>query len=173
MAAKGKNAIVTNLDELTEAQTKKVREIKAQGGEAEVTKCRFCGKILIRDKSIEQEAGDLCEKLHEQFTNEQLMEHRGTMTATAVPEGWIKVSELHKICEREGIPVNRMVNAFGRDRGLGAPLHPKFRVLYVGRARYLDPWCASKEGLDFLRGIRPTKQDKIEAEIAELADAVA
>lgn len=168
-----KNQKVTNLDELTEGQQKKVRDIKQAGGQAEVTKCRFCGKILIRDKSIEQEAGDLCEELHAKYTNEELMAHRGTMSATTVPEGWIKVSDLHKICEANGIPVNRMVNAFGRDRGLGEPLHPKFRPLYVGRVRWLDPWCASEEGLAFLKGIRPTKQEKIEAELSDLADAVA
>lgn len=168
-----KNQKVTNIGELTELQQEKVRNIKAQGGEAEVTKCRFCGKILIRDKSIEQEAGDLCEKLHEQFTSEELMAHRGTMSGTTVPEGWIKVSDLHKICEREGIPVNRMVNAIGRDRGLGAPIDPRFKPLYVGRARYLDPFCASKEGLALIRGTQPTKDEKAKAEVAELADAVA
>lgn len=173
MATKGKNQIVTNLDELTESQTKKVQEIKAQGGVAEVTKCRFCGKILIRDKSIEQEAGDLCERLHEKYSSEELMAHRGTMSGTVVPEGWIKVSDLHKICEANGIPVNRMVNAIGRDRGLSEPIDPRFRPLYVGRNRWLDPWCASKEGLAMIRGTNPTKDEKAQAEIAELANAVA
>jgi len=86
MAAKGKNKIV-GLDELTEGQLKKVKDIRQSGGEAEVTKCRFCGKILIRDKSIEQEAGDYCEHLHEElgYTTESLMAHRNTMSATTVP----------------------------------------------------------------------------------------
>lgn len=167
-----KNEIVKDLTKLTDAQKKQVREIRQQGGEVEVTKCRFCGKFLIRDKSIEQEAGDLCEQLHQQYTSEQLMAHRATMTVAKAPEGFIKVSELHKICEREGIPVNRMVTAIGRDRGLSAPIHPKFKPIYVGNTRYLDPWCATKEGLAVIRGVKPTKDEKAKAEVAALEAAV-
>lgn len=167
-----KNEIVKDLTNLTDAQKKQVSEIRQQGGEVEVTKCRFCGKILIRDKSIEQEAGDLCEKLHEKYSSEALMQHRATMTVAKVPEGFIKVSELHKICEREGIPVNRMVVAIGRDRGLSDPIHPKFKPVYFGNTRYLDPWCATKEGLAMIRGARPTKDEKVKAEISALETAV-
>jgi len=168
-----KNAKVTNLDELTPSQQEKVRDIKASGGQAEVTKCRFCGKILVRDASIEQEAGDLCEKLHQSMTNEDLMAHRGTMTATAVPEGYIKVADLHKICEANGIPVNRMVNAIGRDRALKSAIDPRFAPVYVGRTRYVSGFCATKDGLAMIRGIKPTKDEQAKAEVAELADAVA
>ena len=177
MTAKGKtqkNEVVTNLAELTENQRAKVVEIKQAGGQAEVTKCRFCGKILIRDKSVEQEAGDYCEHLREDlgYTTETLMAHRATMSAPTVPEGWIKVSDLHKICETNGIPVNRMVTAIGRDRGLSAPIDPRFKPLYVNGKRYLDPWCATKEGLAMIAGVRPTKDQKAQAEVKALEDAV-
>jgi hypothetical protein len=177
MATKGnttKNEVVTNLDVLSESQQAKVVEIKQAGGQAEVTKCRFCGKYLIRDKSVEQEAGDYCEHLREDlgYTTETLMAHRATMSAPTAPEGYIKVADLHKICEAAGIPVNRMVNAIGRDRGLSAPIDPRFRPVYVKGTRWVDGWCATKEGLAMIAGVRPTKDQKAQAEVKQLEEAV-
>ncbi len=169
-----KNKVVTDLTVLSETQAKQVAEIKAAGGEAEVTKCHRCGKLLVRDKSIEQEAGDLCAHFDEAgITPETLMAHRATMTATVPPEGFIKVADLHKICVKHGIPVARMVKAIGGDRSLNPVLEPRFTPIYVGQTRWLDPWCASKEALDLLKNIRPTKADKAKAEIAELENVLA
>jgi hypothetical protein len=167
-----KNEIITDLTKLSDAQKEQVKTIRKEGGEVEVTKCRFCGKFLIRDKSVEQEAGDLCEKLHETYTNEALMAHRATLTVAKPPEGWIKVAELHKICEANDIPVNRMVVAIGRDRGLSDPIVERLRPVYVGNARWVDGWAATVEGLATIRGAKLTKSEKAQAEIAELEDAV-
>jgi hypothetical protein len=164
-----KNAVVTDLSLLSEAQEKQAQDIRAAGGEVEVTKCHRCGKILVRDKSIEAEAGDLCAHFDASgITPEYLMQHRATMTVTTLPEGMIKVAELHKICEREGIPVNRMVNAIGKDRGLSDPIDPRLKPVYFGNARYVSAWSSTKEGLAVIRGVQPTKQQKIDAELAEL-----
>jgi hypothetical protein len=169
-----KNKVVTDLSALTEAQAKQVKEIKAVGGDVEVTKCHRCGKLLIRDKSIEQEAGDLCAHLDaEGITPEALMAHRATMSATVPPEGYIKVADLHKICVKHGIPVARMVKAIGGDRSRGPILEPRFTPVYVGQTRWLDPWCSSKEALDLLKNIRPTKADKAKAELSELENVLA
>ena len=176
LAQVNKNEIVTDLLNLSDTQRQRVRDIKAEGGKAEVTKCRFCGKFLVRDISVEQEAGDLCEKLHEQYSTESLMAHRATMSATAAPQGYIKVADLHKICVRADIPVNRMVNAIGRDRGLSPAIDPRFTPIYVGNCRWVDAFCATKAGLAMIAGSKPTKQQKIKAELAaldSLADAVA
>lgn len=156
------------MQNLTEEQQKKVREIQAEGGKAEVVKCIYCGKILIRDASIEQESGDLCHQLRQRYSEEDLRNQRQALSGTEVPEGWIKVAALHKICVREGIPVARMVKAIGGDRGLGEYLDPRFKPLYVGNCRWLDPWCASKEALDLLRGGRQTKDEKARAEVQKL-----
>lgn len=166
------NEVVTDLSQLSESQLQKVTEIKQAGGTAEVTKCQYCGKYLIRDKSIEQEAGDLCASLHENYTSEELMAHRGTMSAPEAPAGYIKVADLHKICEANGIPVNRMVNAIGRDRGLTPPIDPRFRPVYVKNVRYVDGWAATKEGLAMIAGTKPTKDQKAKAEVAALEEAV-
>lgn len=168
MPAKSKNQVITNLDELTEAQLQKVQDIKADGGVAEITKCRFCGKILIRDKSIEQEAGDLCEKLHEKYTPEELAQAKMNRTVTQLPEGYIAIPVLHKICEANGVPVNRMVNAIGRDRGLSEPIDERLRPVYFGRTRYVSGWAATPEGLAVIAGSKPTKAQKAQQEVAEL-----
>jgi hypothetical protein len=122
---------------------------------------------LVRDKSIEQEAGDLCAHYDEMgITQEALMEHRKKMSATVAPEGYIKVADLHKICVKQGIPVARMVKAIGGDRSMKPVLEPRFRPVYVGQTRYVSGWCASKEALDMLRGDKPTKAQKIAQELA-------
>lgn len=165
--------VAINTTNLTPAQMQKVNDIRQAGGVAEAVKCIYCGKILVREQSMGRGSGDLCEHLREiGYTTEALMAHRATMSAPTAPEGWITVASLHKICEANGIPVNRMVNAIGRDRGLGEPIDPRFRPLYVGNKRFLNPWCASPEGLAMIRGGKLTKSEKITAELAELENAV-
>ena len=155
--------------DLTEAQKKEVAKIQAEGGEVLIYKCHRCGKTLVRDKSIEVEAGDLCAHYDAQgITPADLLEHRKSMTVAELPEGMIKVSDLHKICEREGIPVNRMVEAIGRDRALKKAIDPRFQPVYHKNARWVSNFCATKEGLAMIRGTQKTKQEKIEAELQAL-----
>ena len=124
----------------------------------EFVKCQHCGKKVTREEAVELESGSYCQHLRDAgYTTESLAAHRASLTVEEIPDGWIKVAALHKKLQKEGIPVARMVRAFGGDRALDGPLHPKFKVVYVGRARYLDPWCASSEGLEYLRGLGSTK----------------
>jgi hypothetical protein len=173
-----KNKVVA-VSELTENQKKAVSTIVADGGKAEVTKCQYCGKILIRDISIEQEAGDYCSHLREEGKDTAfLMAHRATMTATEAPEGFIKVAQLHKICERNNVPVARMVKAIGGDRKLVSPIDPRFTPIYVGNARWVDPFCSTKEGLAMIMGITSPKATKAPKKVvaslsADVAEALA
>jgi hypothetical protein len=170
--------VVVLPQDYTEAQVAKVAAIKQAGGKAEVVKCLDCGKTLVRDVCVEREEGDLCAHYREKY-GEGMKDHfatvKASLSASEVPLNWIKVAVLHKICERNDIAVTRMVNAMGKDRGLSEPLHPKFKPLYVGNARWLDPWCASKEGLDFLRAMGDNKSTvkavakKTPAEVKDLA----
>jgi hypothetical protein len=87
------------------------------------------------------------------------------MSASEVPvtddgRAYIKVAVLHRRLEREGIPVSRMVRAFGRDRTLDGALHPNFQPIYVGRARYLHPDCGEEWGLNFLRSMEGGRESK-------------
>jgi len=145
----------TATEVLSEAQKAQKAAIEAAGGRAIIEKCTHCGKWLVRDESVERGEGDHCFHLFDELghTAASLSEHRKSMTADEVPEGWVKVASLHRICVQEGIPVAALVKAFGGDRTLSGPLHPKFNPLYVGNARWLDPWCAGPEGLAFLRSL--------------------
>ena len=130
----------------------------------EFVKCQHCGKKVTREEAVELESGSYCQHLRDAgYTTESLTAHRVAMTVDEIPEtngeSWVKVAALHKKLQREGIPVARMVRAFGGDRSLDGPLHPKFKVVYVGKARYLDPWCASPEGLEYLRGLGESPPD--------------
>lgn len=141
--------------------------VKVNG--VEKYKCQHCGKWITREEAVEEEQGDYCKHLREDlgYTTMTLAEHRRKMTVDSVPDGWVKVASLHNICERENVPVSAMVRAFGGDRCLLPPLHPKFQIVYCGNARWLDPWCASKEGLDFLRSLKLAAPKKVEDALAE------
>lgn len=148
------NEVVTDLSVLSEAQQEKAKNIKASGGTLEVTKCQWCGKFLVRDTSLEHEAGDRCYDLHVNrgLTTVDLQGQRKTQTLPEVPEGWVKTSVIHKMLEKRGIPVSRMVKAFGGDRGDGPLLDPRWEFHFIGNARYVDGWCASEESFKMLMG---------------------
>lgn len=121
-------------------------------------KCQYCGKWIKFETWEEFEAGDYCHQLRDErgFDETTLAELRASMSADEVPvtsdgREYIKVATLHRKLQREGIPVSRMVKAFGGDRTVDGPMHPKFQPVYVGRARYLHPDCGDKWGLDYLR----------------------
>lgn len=145
----------------TKAQAKKIAKIQQEGGAAELVKCLHCGKVLVRDTSIEREEGDLCSHLYQELghTAESLREIRAKATVAAVPEKMIKIAALHRICVSKGIPVSRMVVAIGGDRGLNAPADKRLKPIYVGNARYVSDWAATAEGLALIASIggRTTK----------------
>lgn len=143
-------------------------------------KCQYCGKWIKAESWEEFLAGDYCHQLRDErgFTDASLAEHRASMSADEIPvtkdgREWIKVATLNRICRREGIPVSRMVKAFGKDRSIDGPMHPKFQVVYVGRARYLHPDCGEKWGLDYMRGIAGRSSNSKNAEVKEVEDALA
>lgn len=121
-------------------------------------KCQYCGKWIKAESFEEFMAGDYCHDLRENrgFDEAALAELRAGMSAEEVPvtkdgRDWIKVAVLDKRLKRLGIPISRMVKAFGKDRSVDGPMHPKFQVVYVGRARYLHPDCGEEWGLNYLR----------------------
>jgi hypothetical protein len=135
-------------------------------------KCQYCGKWIKFASWEEAMAGDYCQQLRDKkgWNDESLREHRLSMSADEVPvledgRSYVKVAVLHKICVKNSIPVSRMVKAFGGDRSPDGPLHPKFQVVYVGRARWLHPDCAEEWGFNFMRtltGGRSTAQTEVE-----------
>jgi hypothetical protein len=145
-------------------------------------KCQYCGKWIKFDSWEEFEAGDYCHQLREEkgFTDATLAEHRASMSADEVPvtsdgREYIKVASLDRMLKQKGIPVSRMVKAFGGDRTIDGPMHPKFQPVYVGRARYLHPDCGEQWGLDYLQntvGGRSGNSKPKNAEVKEVEDAL-
>jgi hypothetical protein len=143
--------------------------------------CEVCGKTLTRESSVEGAHGAYCASLLARgLTRARRVEIVQDLTREEVPvvedgpfagQAYVKVAALHKTLQREGIPVNRMVRAFGGDGVVNEPLHPLFTPVYCGNSRWLHPWCASPEGKKFLRelGGRKAKAPKKD----DLADMLA
>ena len=143
----------------------KVFETKVDINGVEKYKCQYCGKWVTTETSIENEAGHYCEQLRERGLDTlTLAEIKASKTVAELEGGeqaWVKTAVLHRLCNKHDIPVSRMVKAFGGDRGIESVARPEFQFVYCGRARYVRAWCATKEGLDFLKGYNPRKKDAI------------
>lgn len=153
MATKGKTKETTTVD-----ADKAATLVKTDADGVKRYKCQYCGKWIKAESFEEFMAGDYCHNLRDErgFTDETLLEHRQSMSADEVPDSedgrpYIKVAVLGIIVRKEGIPVSRLVKAFGKDRCIDGAMHPKFQPVYVGRARYVHPDCGEKWGLDFMR----------------------
>jgi hypothetical protein len=146
-----------------------VQEEKKDALGRTLIKCQYCGKwIRPKEDADETDAGDYCRELHQKFTPEELEEIKLSLTADEVPRGWVKLAAAGRICRKHGIPVNRLVKAIGGDRGIEAPLHPKFQPKYVGNSRWIDPWCVSEEGLKFLKNLSSGRSKKGEEDLADI-----
>ena len=106
---------------------------------------------------------------NDDWTEEQVKARRAELTREEAPEGYVKVSEVDAACRAAGIPVSKLVRAFGGDRGMSAPAHPLFAFVYVGRTRYL-PGNVLTEGLEMLANpefLKTVRKRKPKAEVAE------
>ena len=128
---------------------KPVKEKKPAKPKYEGPACSVCGKPLTDPVSIKAGIGPLCRA--KGWTKEKVAERMAVLKKDAVPEGWLKLSDLDKKLRLAGIPVARMVRAIGGDRGMDEPVSDEWQVVYVGRARYLSPFCFSEAGLNVLR----------------------
>lgn len=76
------------------------------------------------------------------WTDEQVAARKAELTVAEVPTdehgAWVKMSEVHTAFNVAGIPVSRLVRATGGDRGMGEPVAPLWKIVYVGRDRYLS-----------------------------------
>lgn len=140
---------------------------------ADLVTCKYCGKRITAESALEHEAGSYCHSLREAgWTDERLQEHRRSMSADEVPvtedgRPYLKVAVLGKILRKEGIPVARLVRAFGGDRAIDPPLHEKFTPTYVGKARYVHPDCGETWGLNFLRKLPGRSSNNKTAKLAK------
>lgn len=61
------------------------------------------------------------------------------LVADAIPAGWISLQDVTRKCIELGIPTSRLLKAFGGDKGINPPISEHFKVVYVGRTRYMPP----------------------------------
>lgn len=128
--------------------TKEEKVKKAPKPKYEGPVCGVCNKPLTDPESIKAGIGPLCRQ--KGWTKEKIQERMVLLKKEEVPAGWRKLSELADQLRLKGIPVARMVRAVGGDRGMDDPIDIRFMPAYVGRARYLDPWCFGTEAENLL-----------------------
>lgn len=142
-----------------------------------VSKCGICGKPLTDPNSIANGVGPEClsklgklgvavpepgESVDQEELKAALERHQASVTVEAVPEGWIKLIEVTAKVKEMGIPANRFGKAFGGDRHLDEPLNEHFKVVYVGRTRYMSPTVLDQ--LESLRTMGSTERAEKAAE---------
>lgn len=91
--------------------------------------CAICGKPLAPSSG---EIGDTCK------------EHEGKLrqtaqVATAAPEGYVRMSKVCQAALDKGIKISAVVTASGGDACTKPLMDPIFQVVYVGRAKYMNP----------------------------------
>lgn len=106
-----------------------------------INKCAICGKPVFG-----AEIGKTCQA------------HQGKLRAEAnvaekAPEGWVRMSKVCDAAEKAGLKRGDIVNAAGGDAATKPVLDEIFRVVYVGKAKYMNPEVLTK-------GIALLKQSK-------------
>lgn len=111
-------------------------------------KCAVCGKPLTDPESVKLGIGPLCRA--NGWTAEKVEARMAELRVAEAPKDWIKVAEVHNELVKLDIPVARMVRAIGGDRGMEQPINETFKVVYVGRTRYLSPEVLNEASLKLL-----------------------
>ena len=115
--------------------------------------CNICGKPLKRQGSINVGHGKRC-----QFVAQLGNGVRNKLWVASVPNGYIKVAQLHKIIVQNkakypGISVSKMVKCMGTDKGCLPPHNPIAQPYYLitNSHRYVHPWLATPQGLQAIQ----------------------
>lgn len=97
-----------------------------------VNKCAICGKPVYG-----AEIGKTCQA------------HQGILRTHAnqaekAPEGWVRMSKVCDAAEKAGLKRGDIVNAAGGDAATKPVMDEVFRVVYVGKAKYMNPEVLTK-----------------------------
>lgn len=123
------------------AETEVVKPATAYKPSTEGNRCKVCGKPLTKG-----EVGDTCR------SHEGKLRSHARESAT-IPEGWVRMSIVCKKAVEVGIPISAVVNAAGGDAATKPVLDRVFEVVYVGRAKYMNPKVMT-DGFKMLRALR-------------------
>jgi len=125
----------------------------------EGNRCKTCGKPLTRG-----EQGDTC-KAHEGKIRQS------ADIGTAIPEGWLKMSEVCRKAKEAGLTISAVVNAAGGDAATKPVLDPVFKVVYVGRNKFMNP-AVLTTGFQLLKAHQAEKAEKPVAPSTSEAQAI-
>jgi len=132
-----------------------------------------------KDASVEEAPKESNRRKYrdDSWTDEMVTERKAELTVAEVPEGWVKLADVAARYRLEGIPVSRLVTATGGDRCMKDPLHSDYKVVFVGRTRYMPPEALTS-GMDrmktdenFGRKRRKKKADAEDKETGAVKDA--
>jgi len=122
--------------------------------------CTICGKPLFR--VYEDNVGSTC-KAHEGKLRQTATE------SSVVPEGFLRMSHVCRKAVEQGITIAAVVNAAGGDACTKPLLNDIFRVVYVGRGKFMDPRVLT-EGFAMLKKLSKepeTLETKIAAQLKQ------
>lgn len=97
-------------------------------------KCLVCGKPLSPTSG---DIGATC-KAH------QGKLRQSAQVAEKAPENWVRMSKVCEAAVKEGLTISAVVNAAGGDAAVKPVMDPVFQVVYVGRAKYMNPDVLTK-----------------------------
>ena len=104
--------------------------------------CTICHKPLSKHTSVAQGMGDTCAmKIKLLPAGTTMEDHYEKLTVGDVPVGYIKLKDAIAKLNEKGITTHRIVQAIGGDRMLRKPLNNNFKVIFVGRVRYINGAC--------------------------------
>jgi hypothetical protein len=122
-------------------------------------KCSTCGKPLTHG-----EVGDTC-KAHEgkiRISAEEVL---------VAPENWVKMSDVCRAAEEQGLKTSQVVRASGGDACTLPIMDPIFKVAYVGKRKYMNPDVMTR-GFAMLKAHqaeKPTRQSAPADEVSAIA----
>jgi hypothetical protein len=118
-------------------------------------KCITCGKDIV--KSFDGQ-GSTCKK-HEGLIR------RNSDAATEPPKGWLRMSDVCRKAVAYGLTIGSVVQAAGGDAATDPLLDPMFRVVYVGRGKWMDPRVIT-EGFKLIEQKRAQPKETVKPAVA-------
>jgi hypothetical protein len=103
-------------------------------------KCQICGKTLL---ASETGVGSTCAAHVGKL--EAFADH-----ASVAPAGYLGMSKVCRLADAAGIGTRAVVDASGKDACTVAPIHEVFKVVYVGKRKFMNPLVLTT-GFDLLR----------------------
>jgi hypothetical protein len=142
--SKQADAFADKLKKKYPPKSAKKAEGKATSGSSATgeTICSICHKPLSKHSSVEAGMGDTCaNKIKLLAPGTTLEDHYEKLTVFDVPDGYIKLKDAFDKLREKGFSLHRLLQAVGGDRHLRKPLNPNFKVVFVGRVRYINGAC--------------------------------